>query len=205
MGFPLAVFCRLISCDVHTQSPLIWILFSWIGAALFLAPAISGGEARGQGRLVDLLFWTSIVVVVGALVGDYLGVMGFIRDGWFWFGNQGLAYLELGRFWQIAFFAVIALWCWLVGRALWPTRTLFWQAGNNFWRGHIRLENLLWVSTANVVVLYAFGMIPLTGIEKSFTIQEYWRFWVVHLWVLPLVLLILEAINQHRLIKAHRS
>ena len=64
-----------------------------------------------------------------------------------------------------------------------PREILFWHAGNNFWRGHIRLENLLWVSTANVVVLYAFGMVPLTGIEKSFSIQEYWRFWVVHLWL----------------------
>ena len=26
-------------------------------------------------------------------------------------------------------------------------------------------------------------MIPLTGIEKSFTITDFWRWWVVHLWV----------------------
>ena len=35
----------------------------------------------------------------------------------------------------------------------------------------------------NIAVLYAFGMIPLTGIEKSFTIADFWRWWVVHLWV----------------------
>ena len=26
-------------------------------------------------------------------------------------------------------------------------------------------------------------MIPLTGIEKSFTLTDFWRWWVVHLWV----------------------
>jgi nitric oxide reductase subunit B len=26
-------------------------------------------------------------------------------------------------------------------------------------------------------------MIPLTGVEKSFTINDFWRWWVVHLWV----------------------
>ena len=56
-------------------------------------------------------------------------------------------------------------------------------ATRQFWTGNIRLENLLWASTVNIAVLYVFGMIPLTGIEKSFTITDFWRWWVVHLWV----------------------
>jgi nitric oxide reductase subunit B len=170
--------------DVHTQAPIIWICLAWIGAALFLAPAIAGGkEARGQGVLVDLLFWVTALIVVGALVGNYLGVMGHIDRAWFWFGNQGLPYLELGRFWQILFSISLFFWCFIVGRALWPTRATLWTATREFWSGHIRLENLLWASTANISVLYVFGMIPLTGIEKSFAITDYWRWWVVHLWV----------------------
>ena len=50
--------------DVHIQSPIVWIGLSWIGAGLFLAPAISGGEPRGQGFLVDLLFWVTLLIVV---------------------------------------------------------------------------------------------------------------------------------------------
>ena len=169
---------------VHTQAPIIWIGLAWIGAALFLAPAIAGGtEARGQGVLVDLLFWATALIVVGALTGNYLGIMGHIDRGWFWFGNQGLPYLELGRFWQILFSAGLAFWCLIVGRALWPTRDLMWRATHEFWSGRIRLENLIWASTVNIAVLYVFGMIPLTGIEKSFAITDYWRWWVVHLWV----------------------
>ncbi len=170
--------------DVHIQAPIIWICLAWIGAALFLAPAIAGGrEAKGQGLFVDLLFWVTLLIVAGGLIGDYLGIMGRIDRGWFWFGNQGLAYLELGRFWQILFAVGLGFWCLVVFRGLWPTRAIMWQATRQFWSGRIRLENLLWASTANIAVLYLFGMIPLTGIEKSFAITDYWRWWVVHLWV----------------------
>ncbi|MGH8217204.1 MAG: nitric-oxide reductase large subunit [Steroidobacteraceae bacterium] len=170
--------------DVHIQAPIVWIGISWIGAALFLAPAIAGGqEARGQKHLVDFLFWVTLLVVAGALLGNYLGIMGYIQKGWFWFGNQGLSYIQLGRFWQIGFFAGLVLWSILVFRALWPSRTALQRATRQFWSGNIRLENLIWASTINIAVLYAFGMIPLTGIEKSFTLTDFWRWWVVHLWV----------------------
>ena len=169
--------------DVHVQSPIVWIGLSWIGAALFLAPAISGAEPKSQGFFVDALFWVTLLIVVGALAGNYLGIMGYIRQGWFWFGNQGLSYIQLGRAWQIGFFAGLAIWCVLVFRALWPDRATLATATRQFWSGRIRLEHLIWASTANIALLYAFGMIPLTGIEKSFTISDFWRWWVVHLWV----------------------
>ena len=169
--------------DVHIQSPIVWIGLSWIGAALFLAPAISGAEARGQGFLVGLLFWVTVAIVVGALAGNYLDIMGYIGAGWFWFGNQGLSYIQLGRAWQIGFFAGLAIWSLLVFRALWPTGAALAAATRQFWTGRIHLEHLIWASTVNIAVLYVFGMIPLTGIEKSFTIADFWRWWVVHLWV----------------------
>jgi nitric oxide reductase subunit B len=170
--------------DVHIQAPIIWIGISWIGAGLFLAPAIAGGqEARGQKHLVDFLFWVTLLVVAGALLGNYLGIMGYIQKGWFWFGNQGLSYIQLGRFWQIGFFIGLVLWSILVFRALWPSRPALKEATRQFWSGQIRLENLIWASTVNIALLYAFGMIPLIGVEKSFTLTDFWRWWVVHLWV----------------------
>ena len=88
----------------HLQAPIIWIGLGWIASGLFIAPAIAGGrEAKGQGFLVDLLFWVSLFVVGAALLGNYLGIQGVIDKGWFWFGNQGLSYIQLGRFWQILF------------------------------------------------------------------------------------------------------
>jgi nitric oxide reductase subunit B len=159
--------------DVHIQAPIVWIGLSWIGAALFLAPAIAGGqEAKGQ-HLVDLLFWVTLLIVAGALVGNYLGIMGIIDQGWFWFGNQGLSYIQLGGFWQIGFFIGLALWSVLVMRALWPTTALWREAAGQFWSGRIRMEHLIWASTINIAVLYVFGMIPLTGIERSFTLTDF--------------------------------
>ncbi|MGH8291072.1 MAG: nitric-oxide reductase large subunit [Steroidobacteraceae bacterium] len=169
--------------DVHIQSPIVWIGISWIGAGLFLAPAISRGEPRGQAWLVDALFWVTLAIVVGALAGNYLDIMGYVHKDWFWFGEQGLSYIQLGRAWQIGFFAGLVIWSALMFRALWPDRAALASATRQFWSGRIRLEHLIWASTANIAVLYVFGMIPLTGIEKSFTITDFWRWWVVHLWV----------------------
>ena len=168
----------------HLQAPIIWIGLGWIASGLFIAPAIAGGrEAKGQGFLVDLLFWVSLFVVAAALLGNYLGIQGAIGNSWFWFGNQGLSYIELGRFWQILFFVALLSWSGLMFRALWPTRDTLIEATRQFWSGKIRLEHLIWAATINVAVLYVFGMIPLTGIEKSFTLTDFWRWWVVHLWV----------------------
>jgi nitric oxide reductase subunit B len=170
--------------DVHIQAPIIWIGVGWIGAGLFLSPAIAGGrEARGQGLLVDALFWVTLAIVAGALIGNWLGIMGYIDNGWFWFGNQGLSYIQLGRFWQMGFFLGLLIWSALIFRALWPTGAAVREATRQFWSGRIRIENLIWAATINIAVLYAFGMIPLTGIENSFTIADFWRWWVVHLWV----------------------
>lgn len=169
--------------DVHTQTPLVWIALSWISSAVFLAPIISKKEAKGQGVLVDILFWVTLFIVAGAIIGDYLGIMGYVNQYWFWIGNQGLSYIQLGRLWQIGFCAGLFLWSFIVFRGMWPTWGQLKIATIEFWTGRIRLEHLFWASTLNVAVLYCFGMIPLTGIEKSFTITDFWRWWVVHLWV----------------------
>ncbi|MDF1929791.1 cbb3-type cytochrome c oxidase subunit I [Legionella pneumophila] len=107
--------------DVHIQTPIIWIGLSWISAGIFMAPIISGKEAKGQGFLVDLLFYVTLLVVGGAILGNYLGIMGYIDKAWFWLGNQGLSYIQLGRLWQIGFCIGLFLWSFIVFRGMWPT------------------------------------------------------------------------------------
>lgn len=169
--------------DVHIQTPIVWIALSWISSAVFMAPLISKKEAKKQGFFVDLLFWVTLFIVGGAIVGNYIGIMGYVNETWFWIGNQGLSYLQLGRLWQIGFCIGLFLWSFIVFRGMWPTWSGLKNATIAFWTGRIRLEHLFWASTINIAVLYCFGMIPLTGIEKSFTITDFWRWWVVHLWV----------------------
>lgn len=168
--------------SVHIQAPIIWIGMSWIGAGLFLAPLIGRREPAGQRLLVNLIFWVLIVIVAGALIGDYLGIMGLIDKHWFWFGNQGLSYLELGRFWQILFFVGLLVWSLVLLRAFWPTlKSLFQQGGSLY--SLFRIEHLLWYSTLGVAIIYVFGMVPLAAPNPSFAITDFWRWWVVHLWV----------------------
>jgi len=169
--------------SVHVQAPIVWIGVSWIAAGLFLAPIIGRSEPRGQRFLVNLIFWVLVVIVAGALTGDYLGIAGTVDKHWFWLGNQGLSYLELGRFWQILFFVGLAVWCAVLLRAFWPTlKALFKQGGGTLY-GLFRIEHLLWFSTLSVAVLYVCGMIPLGSPNPSFSITDFWRWWVVHLWV----------------------
>ncbi len=168
--------------SVHLQAPIVWIGMSWIGAGLFLAPLVGRREPAGQRLLVNLIFWVLVVIVAGALIGDYLGIMGIIDKHWFWFGNQGLSYLELGRFWQLLFFVGLLVWSLVLLRAFWPAlKSLFQQGGSLY---HLfRIEHLLWYSTLGVAVIYVFGMIPLAEPNPSFAITDFWRWWVVHMWV----------------------
>ncbi len=166
---------------VHIQTPIVWIGLGWIGSALFLAPMIGKREPRGQKLLVNLLFYVTLTIVAGALIGNYLGSMGVIQEYWFWFGNQGLSYIELGRFWQILFFIGLLSWSLIMLRTMWPTlKSLFhWNSLYSLFR----IEHLIWYSSLGVAFIYAFGMIPLTHIHSSFTLTDFWRWWVVHLWV----------------------
>ena len=127
--------------DIHTQTPIIWIGLSWIGSALFIAPIISRVEAKWQHILIWFLFIVTVIVVAGAVVGNYLGIMGIIDKGWFWIGNQGLSYLQLGRLWQIGFFIGLMLWSIIVFRGMWPTKALAKESLWQYLTGNIKGYN----------------------------------------------------------------
>ena len=67
----------------------------------------------------------------------------------------------IGRAWQIGFFAGLVIRSLLVLRALWPTGAKLALVARQFWSGRIGFEHLLWAFTANIALLYAFGMMPL--------------------------------------------
>jgi nitric oxide reductase subunit B len=161
---------------IHIQTAIFWIAIAWMGAGIFLAPFISGKEPKYQGLLVDILFVAIWVVGLSTLFGLYAGIKGWLPgNSWFWFGNQGLTYLQLGRFDQLALFIGLFLWVFIVGRALWPA--LRKQSGFG------SMEHLLFYSAISIAALYVFGMFPVTWIMNSFTLTDFWRWWVVHLWV----------------------
>jgi nitric oxide reductase subunit B len=159
----------------HLQLAIAWIAAAWLGAGLFLAPLIGGREPRWQRFLVIALLGAVVLVVLGTLVGVFIGVMTDMGPFWFWFGNQGLEYIQLGRIFQIGLFVGLLVWAAVLLRAFWP--------GLRAARSWTRVEHLLVYAAASIGLVYAFGMIPPLAVEPSPTITDYWRWWVVHLWV----------------------
>ncbi len=157
----------------HLQLSIAWIAAAWLGFGLFLAPIVGRREPRHQRHISTLLWAAVVLVVLGSAVGIWLGVKGKVDAVWFWVGNQGLEFIELGRVWQIALFAGLLLWAIVLVRAFWPGLRARHDWGS--------LEHLLLYAGAGIGITYGFGLLsePLTGA----TMTDYWRWWVIHLWV----------------------
>ncbi len=174
-GFPLSDFLPYsISRTWHVQLGIFWIATSWLATGLFIAPAVSGKEPKFQLLGVNFLFIALLVIVVGSLAGQWMGVMqklGLIEN--FWFGHQGYEYVDLGRFWQAFLLIGLFLWLFLMGRALWPAL----KKGSE----NRHLLVLFLIASIAIAVFYAAGL--MWGRQTHLAIAEYWRWWVVHLWV----------------------
>lgn len=174
-GFPLAeILPYSVTRTWHTQLAIFWIATAWLATGLFVAPAVSGHEPRFQRLGVNVLFVCLLVIVVGSLAGQWLGVqqkLGF--DANFWFGHQGYEYVDLGRFWQIFLLVGLFLWLFLMGRAMWPALR---KPGENR-----ALLTLFLIASLAIALFYGAGL--MWGRQTNLAIVEYWRWWVVHLWV----------------------
>jgi nitric oxide reductase subunit B len=163
-----------ISRTWHVQLAIFWIATSWLATGLYIAPAVSGVEPKYQRLGVNFLFIALLIIVVGSLIGEWMGVMqklGFATN--FWFGHQGYEYVDLGRFWQIFLFTGLIIWLLLMFRALLPA--LKKPSENK------QLLTLFLISSVAIAAFYGAGL--MWGQHTHLSIAEYWRWWVVHLWV----------------------
>jgi len=158
----------------HLQLMVFWIATTWLASAIYLAPIIGGKEPARQGLLVQLLFGAVLLVAVGSLTGEVLGIKGLLGDWWFWLGHQGWEFLELGRIWQILLFGGLIFWLLIVYRAV----------GEHLKMHKDEFSALIWFyvfSAVLVVAFYGFGLFYSHG--SHLTMADYWRWFVVHLWV----------------------
>lgn len=169
-----SLFPQAISRSWHVQLAILWIATSWLATGLYIAPAVSGHEPKYQKLGVNVLFGALVFVVGGSLVGQWLGVMQkFGLENNFLWGHQGYEYLELGRIWQILLLVGLVLWLVLMVRALLPALTK--KDGNR------HLLVLFTLSCVAITLFYGAGL--MYGRQSHLAIVEYWRWWVVHLWV----------------------
>lgn len=175
-GIPLAEWIPYaVTRTWHTQLGIFWIATAWLGTGLFMAPAVSGYEPKRQRFFVNFLFVCLVIIVVGSLAGQWLAIMQRIPDlkTNFWFGRQGYEYTDIGRFWQLFLTVGLFLWFFLMARALWPA---FKKARENR-----HLLGLFLLASLAIPVFYIPGL--MWGQQSHLAIAEYWRWWVVHLWV----------------------
>jgi nitric oxide reductase subunit B len=156
----------------HVQLAIFWVSTSYLAAGIFLAPMIAGREPRGQHWLAYGLLAALAVVVFGSLAGEYAGIYGWIRREWSWIGDQGFEYLDLGRLWQVLLVLGLFFWTALLFRGL-RGRLAGDHPGNMPW--------LFFFSALSIPAFYAVGLVARP--EAHFTSTDFWRFWVVHLWV----------------------
>ena len=174
-GLPLIDYLPyVVTRTWHTQLAVLWIATAWLAAGLYVAPLISGHEPKLQRFGVNFLFVSLLIIVVGSFAGQWLAVHGYIDDlaNNFWIGHQGYEYVDLGRAWQIYLFIGLLLWVSLILRALWPA--LKNKEGRS-------LIFLVVVAAISIGLLYGAGL--MYGSQTHISIVEYWRWWVVHLWV----------------------
>lgn len=175
-GFPLSQYLPYsLARTWHLQIALFWIATAFLAAGLFLAPIINGGQDPKHQRLgVNILFGALLVVVGGSLVGEYLAIHQLLNlDLSFWFGHQGYEYVDLGRVWQILLLAGLAIWLVLMLRCILPALKVATDAK--------QLLLLFTASTFAIAAFYGGGL--FYGARTHISIMEFWRWWVVHLWV----------------------
>ncbi|MBX3415128.1 MAG: nitric-oxide reductase large subunit [Pirellulales bacterium] len=174
-GIPLSKWLPYsVTRTWHVQAGLFWIATAWLAAGLFIGPLVSEFEPKGQRFGVNLLFLALLVVVVGSLTGQWLSVQNHLSDRVsFYLGHQGYEYVDLGRAWQIALFVGLLLWLVLMVRVLLPALR---RPGEQK-----QLVTLLAVASAAIALFYGAGL--TWGQHSHLSIVEYWRWWVVHLWV----------------------
>ena len=174
-GFPLAdLLPYTASRTIHTQMGIFWIATAWLATGLYIAPLLSGHEPKYQRLGVDVLFYALVAIVVGSTAFGWLGTLqrqGF--DFSFWLGNQGLEFTSMGRVWQILLFVGLLLWLVLLGRALWPALRKPSET-----RGIVAM---VFLSATCIGGFYASSL--MWGQHTHYAMIEYWRWWLVHLWV----------------------
>ncbi len=156
--------------SIHTQLAILWVAVGWLVGGLLIAPWVANKDHKFP-WLVDVLWAALLIVTVGSLYGLYMGATGQMRDVWFWFGNEGRELINLGRVWDIGLVIGLVFWFILI-------ISLIRKAATN----NPIVSTIIW-SAFGIATLYIAGMMPVHEIVPNYTVDDYYRWWVIHLWV----------------------
>ncbi len=155
---------------LHTNMAILWVAIGWLVGGMLIAPLVAEEDLKFP-WLVDVLWAALLVVGAGGLVGIYMGATGQMRDVWFWLGNEGRELLNLGRVWDIGLLVGLVMWFLMVFSVIRKAK-----------ENNILVGTIIW-SAFGIATLYIAGMMPLHKIIPNYTVDDYYRWWVIHLWV----------------------
>lgn len=157
---------------VHTNLLVVWLLTGFMGAAYFIIPEECDRE----------LYWPKLAYVqlIALVVVGVVAIIGFHLQWW-----EGRKFLEIPR--PLDYLVVIDVLLFIanIGMTIWKGRRMTTTA------------MVLFFGLLMAALLYLPGMLP----SDNQTIDSYWRWWVVHLWVEGVWELIMGAILSFLLIK----
>ncbi|MCG6167712.1 cbb3-type cytochrome c oxidase subunit I [Leptospira sp. FAT2] len=156
----------------HTNLLVVWLLTGFMGAAHYIIPEESGRELYSE-KLAYVQLISLIVVGVVSIVGFHFNV---------W---EGRKFLEIPR--PLDYLVVINVLMFLFNIGM-----TVWKGSKNSTTGLV-----LYFGLFSAALLYLPGMIQF----NSQTVDSYFRWWVVHLWVEGVWELIMGGILSFLLIK----
>ncbi len=156
--------------SIHTQLAILWIAGSWLVWGLMIVPWVAWKDHKFP-WLVHILFAAIVVVVVGSVVGLYMWATWMLPDTWFWLGNEGRELVNLWRVWDFWVVAWLVIWFLMIVSVLKKASVKNPLAATIVW------------SAFAIAGLYVAWMIPFQKIMPNFTVDDFYRWWVIHLWV----------------------
>jgi nitric oxide reductase subunit B len=156
----------------HLQAAIFWIATSYVAGALFVAELLGRSSPPRQTLGIHLLFAAVALVIVGSMLGEWAGILQWFPTTWFWLGDQGWEFLELGRFWQVLLAIGLLFWFFLIWRAVAPARRDPQRRG---------FANFFLIAAFAIPLFYLPAL--FYGPQTNYTIVDAWRFWIIHLWV----------------------
>ncbi|WP_440769797.1 nitric-oxide reductase large subunit [Natronorubrum sp. DTA28] len=164
----------------HLNLGILWITTLWLAGGLFLPGLFSEEDPPWQAEGATALLGALVAITVGAFAGVWLGSRGAFgspgtggnEDGdlWWWLGNEGLEYLEVGRVWKLGLLAGFVTWTGLVLRGV-----------RQLEESPTGLGHFMTYAGGSIALM--FGASMLYTPETNIAVTEFWRWWVVHMWV----------------------
>ena len=156
----------------HTNLLVMWLLAGFMGSAYYIIPEEAERELVST-KLAYLQLISFVAVGVTAVIGFHFG----------WW--EGRKFLEIPRPLDYLVVVNVLLFIYLIGATIWTGKRKTTTA------------MVLFFGLLTATLLYLPGMIP----TDNQTMDSYWRWWVVHLWVEGVWELIMGAILSFLLIK----